>query len=135
MDWYWNYLLSSQSKSQQCIDPDSGLCALQLFNATIRTRDVHYWWTIHGWSLSTTNRIARRLSSRKRLNIQAGMLQCFLLLHRDYASGAKLEKLAHNVLPKLQAAIEESDGKPFQCKQVLAVSVYNILATMCFGHE
>lgn len=54
---------------------------------------------------------------------------------RDYASGENLEKLVHKVLPKLGAAIEESDGKPFECKEVLAVSVYNILATMCFGHE
>ena len=59
----------------------------------------------------------------------------FYFLHRDYASGKNLEKLVHKVLPKLGAAIEESDGKPFECKEVLAVSVYNILATMCFGHE
>ncbi|XP_072038232.1 LOW QUALITY PROTEIN: steroid 17-alpha-hydroxylase/17,20 lyase-like [Amphiura filiformis] len=54
---------------------------------------------------------------------------------RHFASGKRLDKLVHSVLPKLSRALDEKEGKSFEPKEVLGVSVYNILATMCFGHE
>ncbi|XP_072039062.1 steroid 17-alpha-hydroxylase/17,20 lyase-like [Amphiura filiformis] len=54
---------------------------------------------------------------------------------RHFASGKRLDKLVHSVLPKLSRALDENEGKSFEPKEVLGVSVYNILATMCFGHE
>ncbi|XP_072035619.1 cytochrome P450 1A1-like [Amphiura filiformis] len=54
---------------------------------------------------------------------------------RHFASGKRLDQLVHSVLPKLSRALDETEGKAFDPKEALGVAVYNILATMCFGHD
>ncbi|XP_071961580.1 steroid 17-alpha-hydroxylase/17,20 lyase-like [Antedon mediterranea] len=46
-----------------------------------------------------------------------------------------LESLVEKVIPKVGDVLSEKAGTPFDPKEVIKLAVYNIIASMCFGHE
>ncbi|XP_033120087.1 steroid 17-alpha-hydroxylase/17,20 lyase-like [Anneissia japonica] len=54
---------------------------------------------------------------------------------RKYATGKYLENLIEDVIPRLQAIITQKAGSPFNPHEVITLAVYNVIASMCFGHK
>ncbi|XP_022100318.1 steroid 17-alpha-hydroxylase/17,20 lyase-like [Acanthaster planci] len=52
---------------------------------------------------------------------------------RHFASGEKLNKLVHSVLPGFAKVLDQSAGKPLDLKDVIDRSIYIVLANMCYG--
>ncbi|XP_071960585.1 steroid 17-alpha-hydroxylase/17,20 lyase-like [Antedon mediterranea] len=53
---------------------------------------------------------------------------------RKYATG-DLETLVQEVIPKVRDVFADKAGTPFDPKEVITLAVYNIIASMCFGHD
>ncbi|XP_077983162.1 steroid 17-alpha-hydroxylase/17,20 lyase-like [Glandiceps talaboti] len=55
---------------------------------------------------------------------------------RNYASGSKLETLVREeAFPRLQKAIDEKNGEPFDPQPLLMLMVANVISSMCFGER
>ncbi|XP_072043136.1 steroid 17-alpha-hydroxylase/17,20 lyase-like [Amphiura filiformis] len=54
---------------------------------------------------------------------------------RHFASGKALEDMIFTMVPKMAQVIDSHDGSPFDPKLTVRIAIYNILATMCFGHD
>ncbi|XP_071959955.1 steroid 17-alpha-hydroxylase/17,20 lyase-like [Antedon mediterranea] len=53
---------------------------------------------------------------------------------RKYATG-DLETLVEEVIPKVRDVFADKAGTPFDPKEVITLAIYNIIASMCFGHD
>ncbi|XP_071959957.1 uncharacterized protein [Antedon mediterranea] len=53
---------------------------------------------------------------------------------RKYATG-DLETLIEEVRPKIRDVLSQKAGTPFNPKEVITLAVYNVVASMCFGHD
>ncbi|XP_071961415.1 steroid 17-alpha-hydroxylase/17,20 lyase-like [Antedon mediterranea] len=53
---------------------------------------------------------------------------------KKYAT-SELETLLADITPKLRDVFADKAGTPFDPKEVITLAVYNIIASMCFGHN
>ncbi|XP_033106920.1 cytochrome P450 1A1-like [Anneissia japonica] len=54
---------------------------------------------------------------------------------RKFASGEYLENITKEIRPVLQEIITDNLKEPFDPHDVIGFAVYNVLASMCFGHR
>ncbi|XP_033120091.1 steroid 17-alpha-hydroxylase/17,20 lyase-like [Anneissia japonica] len=54
---------------------------------------------------------------------------------RKYATGEYLENLIGEIIPRIQSVMTQKVGTPFDPHEVITLAVYNVIASMCFGHK
>ncbi|XP_033120132.1 cytochrome P450 2U1-like [Anneissia japonica] len=54
---------------------------------------------------------------------------------RKYATGEYLENLIGEIFPRIQGVMTQKAGTPFDPREVITLAVYNVIASMCFGHK
>ncbi|XP_033120093.1 steroid 17-alpha-hydroxylase/17,20 lyase-like isoform X2 [Anneissia japonica] len=54
---------------------------------------------------------------------------------RKYATGEYLENLIREIIPRIQGVMTQKAGTPFDPHEVITLAVYNVIASMCFGHK